>query len=466
MMRFVGAVKHWILLAIILGCWALPGHAQLQRSCDTKDHMESLMDSYPQMRQRMKGIENHRLMISKGSFNGIRGDIVIPVVVHVVYNTAQQNISDAQVMSQINVLNQDFQRRNPDRIQTPDIFKPLAASARIRFELAKVDPQGNPTTGITRTQTRKSSFFTNTNAVKYGAMGGVDAWPTGQYLNIWVCPLAMGVLGYAQFPGGPVETDGVVINYKAFGTMGTVFAPFNLGRTTTHEVGHWLNLKHISGDGGCDVDDEVDDTPLCSRQHYGCMEGAVSCEGEDMVSNFMDYSDDKCMNLFTRGQAERMRALFAPGGFRHSLTKGNVLAPPIPVVEVKAPETIEVNALTASSAYISWADVEGAQSYRLQLRKADRPNWLTKVSSKTYISAIKLAPCTAYEVRLSAIFKEDESEFAQPITFTTEGCDQFFSQEDQFRIPSMFDPPVLSRETATLAWEPIESAIAYKVQYK
>lgn len=466
MKRFAGTVKHWILSVILLGCWVMIVPAQLQRSCGTHSHMESLMQSYPQMRQTIKGIENHRLMISKGSFNGIRGEIVIPVVVHVVYNTDQQNISDAQVLSQIKVLNQDFQRRNPDKDLTPDIFKPRAANARIRFELAKIDPAGNPTTGITRTQTRKTSFFTNTNGVKYSAMGGVDVWAPDQYLNIWVCPLAMGVLGYAQFPGGPKETDGVVINYKAFGTRGTVFGPFNLGRTTTHEVGHWLNLKHISGDGGCDVDDEVEDTPLCSRQHYGCMEGAMSCEGEDMVSNFMDYSDDKCMNLFTIGQAERMRALFAPGGFRHSLTRSQGLTPPIPVVEVKAPETIDVNALTSSSAYISWADVEGANAYRLQLRKADRPNWLTKVSSKTFISAIKLEPCTSYEVRLSAIFKEDESTFAEPIIFTTEGCSQGVQGEDQLRVPGTFDPPVLSRQTATLAWEPIPGATGYKVQYK
>ena len=242
------------------------------------------------------------------------GVTVIPVVVHVVHNTGspEQNISDAQINSQILVLNRDFRKRNSDVSTTPSVFLPFTADARIEFELAKTDPQGNTTSGITRTQTTATSF-TDDDGVKAGSSGGQDPWSVDKYLNIWVCNLQPW-LGYAQFPGGPAATDGVVITHTAFGTTGSAAAPFNLGRTATHEIGHWLNLRHIWGDDGtgCNGSDFVDDTPNQGGPNYGTPTfPRITCENDpngDMFMNYMDYVDDAAMVMFTEGQLERMQA--------------------------------------------------------------------------------------------------------------------------------------------------------------
>ncbi len=247
--------------------------------------------------------------------------ITIPVVVHIVYRTSAENLSDAQVQSQIAVLNEDFRRLNANAANTPSLFQSVAADAEIQFCLATRDPLGNSTNGITRTQTTKTSFSVYTDDVKYSSQGGKDAWPTDQYLNIWVCNLGSNILGYAQFPnGGPSATDGVVIDYRYFGRGGSAQAPFNGGRTATHEVGHWLNLRHIWGDAQCG-DDYVNDTPVQQGPNYGCPTfPKPSCSNtSDMFMNYMDYTDDACMNLFTQGQKTRMRAVLAPNGFRAGL---------------------------------------------------------------------------------------------------------------------------------------------------
>ncbi len=256
--------------------------------------------------------------------------ITIPVVVHIVYRTSAENISNAQVQSQIDVLNEDFRRLNTDAANTPSLFQSVAADVEIQFCLATRDPSGNPTSGITRTQTTKSSFSVYTDDVKYSSQGGQDAWPTDQYLNIWVCNLGGNILGYAQFPnGGPAATDGVVIDYRYFGRGGSAQAPFNKGRTATHEVGHWLNLRHIWGDAQCG-DDYVNDTPIQQGPNYNCPTfPSPSCGNtSDMFMNYMDYTDDACMNLFTQGQKTRMRAVLAPNGFRAGLLSSLGCAPP------------------------------------------------------------------------------------------------------------------------------------------
>jgi len=289
---------------------------QAQRSCGTMDYLQQQLRSNPSMKRTIHQIDRS----AQQRVKAVNGVITIPVVIHVVYHRPSENLSEAQLRSQLRVLNEDFRRQNRDANQTDPQWQSVASDTHIQFELAKRDPNGNPTSGITRTYTSKSVFYAGDNAVKYSAQGGVDAWDTRHYLNIWVCHLGMGVLGYAQFPGGPRETDGVVISYEHFGTMGTVSPPFDQGRTTTHEVGHWLNLRHIWGDGGCEADDHVADTPPADRPHHGCSSFAESCGGPNMVQNFMDYTDDACMNLFTQGQAQRMRALFVAGGFRRLAT--------------------------------------------------------------------------------------------------------------------------------------------------
>lgn len=229
---------------------------------------------------------------------------VIDCVVHIVWRTTAENLSNEIINSQIRVLNEDFRRTNPDR----DSVWPQAADTGYEFRLLPAN--------IVRVQTTKTSFSSN-DYIKYTSQGGSNAWDTTRYLNIWVGNLGNGLLGYAQFPGGPAATDGVVILYSAFG-YNSPASNYNLGRTATHEVGHWLNLRHIWGDGGCTVDDFIADTPLSDASNGGCAFGHVSCGTVDMIQNYMDYSYDTCMNLFTFGQSLRMDAVFDQGGARQN----------------------------------------------------------------------------------------------------------------------------------------------------
>lgn len=286
-------------------------------------NLDRLLESHPEIQQNMQDLERFtRDFVQTPQLRG-PVTVTIPVVVNVIYKTGSQNISDAQIQSQIDVLNEDFRRTNGDADNTWS----QAIDTNIEFCLASVDPDGNPTTGIRRKQTNKPSFSANDGMKSSGQ--GLAPWDPSSYMNIWVCNLSSGLLGYAQFPGGPASTDGVVIDYAYFGTIGTATAPFDLGRTATHEVGHYLNLRHIWGDGGCSVDDFVSDTPASDGPNYGCALGHVSCGSVDMVQNYMDYSDDACMNLFTEGQSARMDALFAPGGARAGLTASNGCGAPV-----------------------------------------------------------------------------------------------------------------------------------------
>ena len=252
--------------------------------------------------------------------------VVIPVVVHVVYNNAKENISDNQIQTQIDALNRDFRRANADIETVPEEFTPFIADTRIEFKLAERDPDCQPSSGITRTKTTVKEFEHDFNApkppernpVKFNSSGGKNGWPSDQYLNIWVCNLSDMILGYASFPSDleirPRE-DGVVVDYEYFGTEGTATPPYNLGRTTTHEVGHWLNLRHIWGDerpgeDNCLRSDFVEDTPNQANPNFSCpTHPHPSCGSNDMFMNYMDYVDDDCMTMFTHGQADRMNAV-------------------------------------------------------------------------------------------------------------------------------------------------------------
>jgi hypothetical protein len=255
----------------------------------------------------------------------------IRVVVHLVYNTPEQKISDAQVQSQIAVLNADYSGSNPDIRAVPAYFVGAIGSPKLSFALATLDPDGNPTSRITYTPTDKTEFSDNDD-VKFMAEGGIDGWDSNRYLNLWVCHLVnkddprIDLLGYSQMPGGPASTDGVVIAYTAFGLTGAAGAN-NLGRTATHEIGHWLGLHHLWGDGYtdpvthtysetnpfCELELGVYDTPQQAAPSKGKPTGPqVSCNNGpngDMYMNFMDYTDDAAMVMFTQGQAARMRAM-------------------------------------------------------------------------------------------------------------------------------------------------------------
>jgi hypothetical protein len=262
---------------------------------------EALLEKVPGMRARLAQLE-HATMASMMA--GAKKKWVvptIPVVVHVVWKEPAENISVAQVKSQIAVLNKDFRKLNPDHAQTPAPFKGLVADAGVKFSLKK----------IVRKETSVASWGTD-DRIKKAASGGSDAVSPKTTLNLWVGTLGGGLLGYAQFPGGPLATDGVVILNTAFGTVGTAAAPFHKGRTATHEIGHWLNLRHIWGDTpDCTGGDGVADTPNCEGPNTGepafphvtCMNGPHG----DMFMNYMDYVDDKAMFMFTSGQVVRMQ---------------------------------------------------------------------------------------------------------------------------------------------------------------
>jgi Pregnancy-associated plasma protein-A len=289
--------------------------AVVRRMCGSMEAHMRLLESDPDMRKQRAKIhaETSRMLQAGSTSKRVKkAPLTIPVVVHVVYRTAAENISVAQITSQIDALNRDYSASNADKVNAPAVWAGLIQDTQVRFALATKDPKGKPTTGITRTKTKAVSFSTH-DKMKHASSGGADAWPASKYLNLWVCTLGGGLLGYAQFPGGAAATDGVVILNTAFGTTGTAAAPFNLGRTATHEVGHWLNLNHIWGDtSDCSGTDHVADTPNAQMPNFGVPSFPhVTCSNGpsgDMFMNYMDYVDDRAMVMFTHGQVARMQA--------------------------------------------------------------------------------------------------------------------------------------------------------------
>jgi hypothetical protein len=306
-----------------------------RRSCGTMEVHNRLLRESPQYARERARIEQQALEFLRGDEDVFRemarAGCRIPVVVHVVWNTEDQNLSDAQVQSQIDVLNQDFKAANADISEVPAPFQPLIGNPNIEFFLATQAPDGSATNGITRTRTSSPSF-TDDDGIKFNSSGGHDAWPADTYLNLWTAPRLTSpfgdLLGYAQFPGGAAATDGVVILHSAFGTTGTAAPPFHLGRTATHEIGHWLDCFHIWGDDddACTGSDQVADTPNQGGPNFGEPPfPTISCNNGpngDLFVNYMDYVDDTAMVMFTQGQVARMQATLA--GPRSGICAGQV----------------------------------------------------------------------------------------------------------------------------------------------
>ena len=303
-----------------------------QERCASSAYIESVKSSSPAEAERMadaeRFLQKDRMLFSENAKGATAPVIKIPVVVHVLYNNASQNISDALIKSQIEALNRDFRRQNADSVKTPARFQAVAADIEIEFYLATVDPKGRGTNGIIRKQTSVANWFNN-DKIKSSAQGGDDPWESQNYLNIWVGKLISGA-GYSSAPGSDGNKDGVVINYSAFGSS-DANGYYNMGRTATHEVGHWLGLKHIWGDAQCG-DDGISDTPTQGWYTQTCPTGFQStCNNGDlgdMYMNYMDYTPDACMNLFTEGQKRKMRTAFAEGGPRASLLQSKGLKEP------------------------------------------------------------------------------------------------------------------------------------------
>jgi hypothetical protein len=325
-------------------CFGFFFQAAAQRECATQAYTTGtktpgMVAAETFIKQQTRGITPQVMGNATGSTKPFI--IRIPVVVHLLYNNAAQNITDAQIKSGIAALNRDFRKQNSDTNSIPQAFKQLAADVEIEFHLATTDPKGAATTGIVRKATGVPAWNMD-DKIKFSAEGGDDAWDSKSYLNIWLGNTRR-LLGYATPPGGEEHLDGLVINVTAFGTINTG-GPYNLGRTAVHEAGHWLGLHHIWGDEACG-DDEVDDTPKQGGYTTGCPTGfRSSCSNGaagDMFMNYMDFTNDACLNMFTDGQKKRMRSLFNPGGPRNSLLASKGLnEPSIEVMPIEKDSTV------------------------------------------------------------------------------------------------------------------------------
>ncbi len=318
-----------VLVILISGCQktdtpdktSLPNAATSQiidRTCASSEILAAQLAADPGLKARREALEIFtKDVMAKNAANKIAISITIPVVVNVVYNTAAENISLEQIQSQIDVLNEDFNKQNKDVVNVPSVYRKLVGDGGVHFVLSSV---------VRRQSNRKT--WAPVDGMKSAAGGGIDATDPEHKLNIWCCNLGQNLLGYAYYPGTvPPEIDGAVILYSAFGSRqkypaGTYIPNYDLGRTATHEVGHWMNLIHIWGDdgGSCAGSDLVDDTPNQADENYRCpVFPAISCNNMgDMSMNYMDYTYDRCMYMFSKGQVARSLTVFSPGAPRAS----------------------------------------------------------------------------------------------------------------------------------------------------
>jgi len=323
-------MKNRLLHFLFIFCVLFVQHATAQKCATAQlDSIHNIRHpEWKASRARMEQkLQDHirSQKINPQRTSGTAAIYTIPVVVHVIHNTSSgeiggKNIPTQQILDQIAVLNEDYRRTNADTINTPSIYKSVAADVQIEFCLAVRDPSGDPTNGIRRVYNIQPSYDAYDSADEI-FLKGLSYWPSDQYLNIWVCDLEAGVLGFAQFPSdnsdnqGPATTDGVVIDFSTFGRNIATSTKYNLGRTTTHEVGHWLDLIHIWGDASdCTGDDFCADVPSCSNDFYAAKPSCLApmqCANTRMIQNYMDYSDDACMNMFSADQKARMQSAMA-----------------------------------------------------------------------------------------------------------------------------------------------------------
>lgn len=346
--------------------------------------------------------------------------VTVPIVIHVLWRVSEENISDAQIRSQIDVLNKDFRKLNSNFSNTPSAFKTIAADVGIEFCLASTDPSNKDTYGITRTQTTIDDIG-DTELWYQSTEGGKDPWDNTKYINIWVCDLGDEYLGFATPPGTafPAKSDGVVIGYQYFGTTGMAAnsAPNHLGRTTTHEMGHYFNLEHVwgPGDGGCNEDDFVDDTPLQDIDSYGCpifplLDNCTPSGNGVNFNNYLDYSDDECMTMFTHGQ--KMRMLAALDEPRKILLSSNTCFSPLSVndelsaafessIKISPNPSVQSLIITISDDYLSQSlhirliDLLGREQMNFTMRQTKTidisrlPQGMYFITFKEYPKAIK-----------------------------------------------------------------------------
>ncbi len=418
-------IVTFLFLALSAGLFAQ------ERSCGSMDVLEQQLQQDPDLAARMEAIERHTQHFEQHYNGSDRVVITIPVVFHIVHNGdalgTNENISDALIQAQLDQLNEDFSLTNSDASLIPSIFQSVAANTEIQFCMAQRKPDGSATDGINRVNGGQTSWTVNQID---GNLKPSTIWDRTQYLNIWSVVFGggdAGLLGYAQFPGGSASTDGVVCLWSSIGSVdmpnpaGGVYAR---GRTATHEVGHWLNLRHIWGDSTCG-NDFVSDTPVHNTSNGGCptYPHYSTCSGApvEMTMNYMDYTYDACMYMFTAGQKARMQAVFGAGGSRASITSSQGCVPPSGGGSCGTPSGLAASSITDNSAVLSWGAVSGATAYNVRFREVGTTTWTSGVISGTAATATGLAAGTTYEFQVQADCGGTLGSYSGLTNFTTTG---------------------------------------------
>jgi len=409
-----------------------------QRNCGTQEYLKNTLNSYPELQGR------YGIIQSQEETNKLNVVITIPVVVHILYKTANENISDFQINSQVRTLNEDFKGTNRDAAYTPAAFqKYKAGDCKIEFRINK----------IIRQQTNVDIFFCDiynhpNNPFKYSderepikfiGKGGSNALPCDQFLNLWVGNITDGtanqLLGYSSQPGAPCNFDGVVIFYKNFGLINCT-QHYDKGRTVTHEVGHWLGLKHIWGDANCG-DDLIADTPPQADHNFYCptfrkvSPGCSTTSDGDMFMNFMDYVYDECMYMFTEGQKVAMRSTFSKRNFRSSMLYSNsfnIESFHAFIGELKSEFSPFVDAFEEvhkesffDYVEIRWKSANVPANYTINLKLVKDREYKTFTTDKNHLKIYGLVPGALYEVTLKGNFKDIASPEGLPFLFVVSG---------------------------------------------